>query len=160
MSRGYQLSGLALCNKADLIGHCRGYAVSLGHDRIQQEDIQKGMAAFSDDLLSEINLEIRDVYPDSGDLLYAFLGSPAKFNREALEGRFQNYGVPADAITSLIEMLFWFGFLGFVWTNGEPRFIYSFHYNMKVMNGAHDQLVRNGITYVINPAFIPALGLT
>ncbi len=144
----------------DLIGHCRGYAVSLGHDRIQQEDIQKGMAAFSDDLLSEINLEIRDVYPNSGDLLYAFLGNPAKLGRSELESRLSINGAPSDAINSLTEMLFWFGFLGFVWTNGEPRFVYSFHYNMKVMQGAHDQLVRNGITYVINPAFIPALGLT
>jgi len=144
----------------DLIGHCRGYAVSLGHDRIQQEDIQKGMAAFSDDLLSEINLEIRDVYPTFGDVLYAFLGSTARFGRDELEIRLFDNGVPQDTIPDLIEMLFWFGFLGFVWTNGEPRFIYSFHYNMKVMKGAHEQLARNGITYVINPAFIPALGLT
>ena len=144
----------------DLIGHCRGYAVSLGHDRIQQDDIQKGMAAFSNDLLSEINLEIRDVYPDSGDLLYAFLGNPAKFGRPELESRLSNHGVSEGEVASLTDMLFWFGFLGFVWTNGESRFIYSFHYNMKVMKGAHDQLARNGITYVINPAFIPALGLT
>lgn len=144
----------------DLIGHCRGYAVSLGHDRIQQEDIRKGMAAFSDDLLSEINLEIRDVYPESGDLLYAFLGNSAKFGRSELESRLSNHGIPNVAIDNLTEMLFWFGFLGFVWTNGESRFIYSFHYNMKVMKGAHGQLVQNGITYVINPAFIPALGLT
>ncbi len=144
----------------DLIGHCRGYAVSLGHDRIQKEDIQKGMAAFSDDLLSEINLEIRDVYPESGDLLYAFLGNPSKFGRTKLLNHLNNHGVPSEAIENLTEMLFWFGFLGFVWTTGEPRFIYSFHYNMKVMRGAHDQLARSGVMYVINPAFGPALGLS
>jgi hypothetical protein len=29
---------------------------------------------------------------------------------------------------------------------------------MKVMKGHHDQMVRNGITYVINPAFVPGAG--
>lgn len=144
----------------DLINHCRGYAVSLGHDRIQRDDIEKGMAAFSDDLLAEINLEIRDVYPAAGDLLYAFLGATSRFPRDELLARLTAHGVSEDVLDQLTNMLFWFGFLGFVWTTGEPRFIYSFHYNMKVMRGAHDQLARNGITYVINPAFLTALGST
>lgn len=144
----------------DLIGHCRGYAVSLGHDRIQIDDINKGLSAFSDDLLAEINLEIRDVYPDSGELLYAFLGCHSKFNRATLLAQLTQHGVPPDSQEKLVEMLLWFGFLGFLWTTGESRYIYSFHYQMKVMRGTHDQLVRNGITYVINPAFAPALGLT
>jgi hypothetical protein len=144
----------------DLIAHCRGYAVSLDHDRITREDIDKGMAAFSDDLLSEINLEIRDVFPSTDQLLYAFLGSKSKFNRAELLERLTNHGVAEDALDHLIEILFWFGFLGFVWTTGDSRFIYSFHYNMKVMQGSHDQLARQGITYVINPAFAPALGLS
>lgn len=144
----------------DLISHCRGYAVSLGHERIQKDDIEKGMAAFSDDLLAEINLEIRDVHPSAGDLLYAFLGCKSKFTREELLSRLAAFGVMDDTVEQLTNMLFWFGFLGLVWTTGEPKFIYSFHYNMKVMRGAHDQLARAGVTYVINPAFVPALGLT
>jgi hypothetical protein len=144
----------------DLIGHCRGYAVSLEHDRITQRDIEKGMAAFSDDLLSEINLEIRDVYPSTDQLLYAFLGCASRFDKSELLSRLARHGVPDEALSELIKILFWFGFLGFVWTTGEPRYIYSFHYNMKVMQGAHDQLARQGITYIINPAFAPALGLT
>lgn len=144
----------------DLISHCRGYAVSLGHDRILKVDIEKGLAAFSDDLLSELNLEIRDVFPDSDDVLHAFLGSPARLSREALNQRLSGHGIPAEKIAELTEMLFWFGFLGSVWTDGTPRFIYSFHYNMKVMQGTHAQLVGSGVTYVLNPAFVTALGLT
>lgn len=143
----------------DLISHCRGYAVSLGHERIDKDDIVKGMAAFSDDLLAEINLEIRDVYPSAGDVLYAFLGSASRFDRGELVNRLTTHGAAERDVEDLTQMLIWFGFLGLVWTTGEPRFIYSFHYNMKVMRGAHDQLVRSGITYVINPAFAPALGL-
>lgn len=144
----------------DLIGHCRGYAVSLGHDRILREDIEKGLAAFSDDLLSELNLEIRDVFPHADDVLYAFLGSPSRLSREALLQRLTGHGIPAEKLDELTEMLFWFGFLGFVWTDGTHRFIYSFHYNMKVMQGTHKQLMGNGVTYILNPAFVAALGLT
>jgi nucleoside 2-deoxyribosyltransferase len=143
----------------DLIGHCRGYAVSLGHDRILRADIEKGLGAFSNDLLSELNLEIRDVFPQSDDVLYAFLGSPARLTREALDQKLVGHGVLSANLDELIEMLFWFGFLGFLWADGTPRFIYSFHYNMKVMQGTHTQLAAGGVTYVLNPAFVTALGL-
>jgi len=144
----------------DLIGHCRGYAVSLGHERILKEDIMKGLAAFSNDLLSELSLEIRDVFPTADNVLYAFIGCPSRFDRVTLTNRFTSHGIPEERIDAFTEMLFWFGFLGFIWTSGDPRFIYTFHYNMKVMRGMHDQLATSGITYVINPAFTEALGLT
>ena len=37
----------------DLIGHCKGYALNLGHNKIEKEDIEKGCNAFSNDLLAE-----------------------------------------------------------------------------------------------------------
>lgn len=143
----------------DLIGHCRGYAISLGHDRILKVDIEKGLAAFSDDLLSELNLEIRDVFPEADSVLYAFLGSTSHLSSEMLLQKLAGHGIPPEKFEGLTEMLFWFGFLGFLWTDGTPRFIYSFHYNMKVMQGTHAQLKASGATYVLNPAFVTALGL-
>jgi hypothetical protein len=143
----------------DLIGHCRGYAISLGHDRILKEDIEKGLAAFSDDLLSELNLEIRDVFPEADNVLYAFLGCTSHLSSETLLQKLAGHGIPPEKFEELTEMLFWFGFLGFLWTDGTPRFIYSFHYNMKVMQGTHAQLTGGGATYVLNPAFVKALGL-
>jgi len=40
----------------ELIGHCRGFAVNLGHERILKEDIlpPKGLSAFSNDLVNEL----------------------------------------------------------------------------------------------------------
>lgn len=143
----------------ELIGHCRGHAVNLGHDRITKEDISKGLSAFSNDLLSELDLEIRDVWPKAEHVLYAFIGSKRQLTRDQLLSKLQAHGVENDQLDHLIELLFWFGFLGFLWTNGEPRFIYSFHYNMKVLEGTHKQLRGTGITYSLNPAFEVALGL-
>lgn len=144
----------------ELIGHCRGHAVNLGHERITKEDIAKGLSTFSNDLLSELDLEIRDVWPKAENVLYAFIGSKRQLTREQLLSKLRAHGVAEDQLDHLIELLFWFGFLGFLWTNGEPRFIYSFHYNMKVLEGTHKQLLATGITYSLNPAFEVALGLT
>jgi hypothetical protein len=48
----------------NLLSHCRGYAINLGHDKIQPDDIRRGLDAFSTDLIYDIDLEIRDVLPD------------------------------------------------------------------------------------------------
>ena len=143
----------------ELIGHCRGYAVNLGHDKIRKDDIYKGHVAFSNDLVTELGLEIRDVFPEAENVLYAFIGSPSSFNRQTLERLLIDTGIEEEHINNVIDLLFWFGFLGFIWTNDEHRYIYSFNYNMALMRGIHEKLLKSGIAYVINPAFSPALGI-
>ncbi len=145
----------------ELLGHCRGYAVNLGHERILKDDVlpPKGLSAFSNDLVTELGLEIRDVFPEAKDVLYAFIGAPSRMDRQCLVRILEEAGfIPAN-IENVIDILFWFGFLGFIWTDSEPRFIYSFNYSMQVLRGSHKKLVDSGITYVINPAFISALGV-
>ncbi len=145
----------------DLIGHCRGYALNLGHDKISGEDISKGCNAFSNDLLAEINLEIRDVFPNAQDLLYAFIGSRPTLEREELRKALAGHDVPEEDLAGVVNLLLWFGFLGFQWTDGSVRYIYSFMYNMKVLQGTHDKLLAAGtVKYSINPAFAPALGIS
>jgi len=145
----------------DLIGHCRGYALNLGHEKITRDDISKGCNAFSNDLLAEINLEIRDVFPNAPDLLYAFIGSPSTLSREELRQALVGHDVLEDDLAGVVNLLLWFGFLGFRWTDGSIRYIYSFMYNMKVLQGSHDKLLASGaVEYTINPAFAPALGIS
>ena len=145
----------------DLLGHCKGYAVNLGHNRIDKDDIAKGCSAFSNDLLSELDLEIRDVYPSAENLLYSFIGSPSALTRQQLTDTLTSNGIKPEQLAAIIKTLLWFGFIGIVWTDGSHRYIYSFHYNMKVLEGSHNQLLASGhAQYIINPAFAPALGLT
>ncbi|HEY9277217.1 MAG TPA: hypothetical protein VIO87_03340 [Methylotenera sp.] len=145
----------------DLIGHCRGYAMNLGHERILKEDIKKGCSAFSNDLLTELDLEIRDVFPSAENLLYAFIGCPSTINRERLISILKEHGVDDENHKSVIKLLLWFGFLGLLWNDGTNRYIYSFHYNMKVLEGVHNQMIKaKTVNYVLNPAFTTALGLT
>lgn len=144
----------------DLIGHCKGYALNLGHSRIEKEDVVKGCSAFSNDLLSELDLEIRDVYPSADHLLYAFIGAHSTLSRQQLVDTLASHGILPDHHDPILKILLWFGFIGILGTDGSPRYIYSFHYNMRVLEGTHNQLLANQrAQYVINPAFAPALGL-
>lgn len=143
----------------ELIGHCRGYAMNLGHEKITKEDILKGCSAYSNDLLAELGLEIRDVYPSAHDLLYAFIGAKRLLQRDEVLRILSHFGIPDSDQEEVIRLLMWFGFLGFVWSDGSHRYIYSFHYNMKVMSGSHTGLLNSGVTYTVNPAFVPALGI-
>lgn len=143
----------------DLLGHCRGYAMNLGHDRIMKEDISKACSAFSNDLLVEIDLEIRDVFPAAEHLLYAFIGCSQQLSRSELLRILSTQNIATKDHNAIVTLLLWFGFLGFLWTDGSPRYIYSFHYNMNVLEGTHNVLLNGGVVYVINPAFQPALGL-
>ena len=133
--------------------------MNLGHDRIMKEDISKACSAFSNDLLAEIDLEIRDVFPSAEHLLYAFIGSSKELRREDLLQVLAGHSISTTYVDAFVNLLLWFGFLGFIWTDGSQRYIYSFHYNMKVLQGSHNVLLNNGVIYVINPAFHPALGV-
>lgn len=145
----------------DLIGHCKGYALNLGHVRIEKDDIVKGCNAFSNDLLSELDLEIRDVFPSADHLLYAFIGAPSTLCHQDLLTTLTDHGVEADKLDAVVRVLLWFGFIGLQWTDGTTRYIYSVNYNMKVLEGTHNKLLARGnVRYMINPAFASALGLT
>lgn len=131
------------------------------YQRIEKDDIVKGCGAFSNDLLSELDLEIRDLFPSAGNVLYAFIGSSRELTHPQLTDTLRSYGIEAEQLDAIIKLLLWFGFIGMAWTDGSDRYIYSFHYNMKVLEGSYSKMLSSGhLRYVINPAFAPALGLT
>jgi len=66
----------------NLLSHCRGYAINLGHDKIRADDIRRGLDAFSTDLIYDIDLEIRDVLPFAEDVLYTFFRQSALLSEQ------------------------------------------------------------------------------
>jgi len=58
----------------DLINQCKSFAVNLNHSIIEEDDIKKGLEAYSSDLLADIHYEIDDISPGNGESLYAFIG--------------------------------------------------------------------------------------
>ena len=141
----------------DLVGHCRSVAINLGHTKIERDDFVKGLSAFSSDLLSEINLEIRDVLPAAEDILYQFIGSNSRLGVDELNSVVDEVSDSTAEREAFIEILLWYGALGVMRPNGDTTFIYSVNYDMKRFEAIIGKLASEGLVYVINPAFGAAL---
>lgn len=141
----------------DLVNHCRSVAINLRHERIEAEDFEKGLAAYSSDLLSEVNLEIRDVLPEAENVLYQFIDSPAKLTASELNALLDNVSDSDAERDAFVELLLWYGALGVIRLSGDTTFIYSVNYDMNILRGIIRKLGDTGITYAINPAFAAAL---
>jgi hypothetical protein len=136
----------------NLINHCKSNAVNFGHSRIEQGDIEKGLAAYSTDLIYDIGYEIRDVLPDAEDILYHFLGSPSEIRATDLVAALQGKHGP-ELTEKTIEILIWYGVLGVVRSGGEIAYIYSVNYDVKRLYVMRDRMVEQERRYHINPAF-------
>ena len=140
----------------NFIGHCKSFAVNLNHKKIKETDISKGFQAYSADILSDISLEIQDVFPGEEKLLSAFYFSKDKFSEVELHSILQSQITKPDDAQKIIELLLWYGFLGLVTNSEEVSYIYSVNYNIDLLR----TIIRkagNQLLYIINPGFWPSL---
>ncbi|MHB1544947.1 MAG: P-loop ATPase, Sll1717 family [Gammaproteobacteria bacterium] len=144
----------------DLINHCRSVAVNLRHARIEEDDIRKGLEAYSNDLVSEINLEIRDVIPEAENVLYHFIGERKTIGAQNLEALLLQEGMTPSLLPQILNVLYWHGVLGLVWPDGHVEYIYDAKYNMRLFAAQMEKLKKTGLMFQMNPAFWPALGVT
>ena len=102
----------------NLVNHCKSNAVNSGHKRIEHVDIDKGMAAYSTDLIYDIGFEIRDVLPEARDAWYQFLGVSSEIRAsDLLVGLELKQGTAAAQ--RIMDILIWYGVLGVVRTGGD-----------------------------------------
>jgi hypothetical protein len=142
----------------DLANYCHGFAVNLGHPKIEVSDINKGIAAFSSDLVKDIGFEIRDVFPDAENVLYAFIDEPQTLPAKELTGLLERGGIVPANIEEIVDLLLWYGVLGVRRIDGIVSYIYTVNYEMQILRGIIRKLdSQQGLVYVINPAFIPGL---
>lgn len=143
-------------NLIKLFGACRGFAVNLQHEKIQVEDIRKGLETYSNDLLVEADQELTDITPKAARLIYQFLNESSEYSVDDLKVLLDINEMTSEEINQVTEFLLYYGFLGIRYASEEPQYIYDVGYNMEILK----TLVRknlNAITYVFNPAFWPAL---
>lgn len=138
----------------NLINQCKSFAINLNHDRVLEEDIEKGLTAYSTDLLTDIGYEINDVENNVDDVLYAFIGSKAQISQSDIFNSLADFGVDEKFFNKIFDLLLWYGFIGLL-VNDEPKYIYDFNYSMKLMSGIIKS--KGDVGFLINPAFWPAL---
>lgn len=140
----------------NLINHCKSFAINLNHEIIEGSDIEKGIAAYSADLLRDIGYELQDVSDETEGLLYAFVASSADLSEQQVMDTLLKSGLDQQKASRAVDLLLWYGFLGIRINSDDPKFIYDFSYNKALMDGVKKNS-NQAVSLVINQAFWPAL---
>jgi hypothetical protein len=144
-------------NVLKMFNHCRGFATNFGRQKISEADIEKGITAYSQDLLEELDRELTDVYPAAKDLLYYFLDAPEILTAQKLNAILNEGGIDEAEREKVVDFLLYFGVLG-TRLGETDHFIYSVNYDLKVLK-IRAQRHEGTADYLVNPAFWPALGI-
>lgn len=140
----------------NLINHCKSFAINLNHDLIDSADIEKGVAAYSSDLLRDIGYELRDIAHETEGVLYSFIACSPNLSEVEVLQTLIGSGLNEGQAHNVMDLLLWYGFLGICINSDEPKFIYNFNYNKALMDGVKRKSTQ-GVSMVINQAFWPAL---
>lgn len=139
-------------NLIKLLGHCRGFAVGMGRDRIEEIDFEKGLKAYSLDLITEADQELTDILGRDTNLIYHFIGEGEYFSKSKLEKILSGAGILQEEISSVVSFMLYYGFLGVKPGASQTKFIFDVAYDMKLIEVL---ISKSGsdITFVLNPAF-------
>ena len=83
-------------NFLKLFIHCRGSAVNLGHDRIEADDLEKGLKNYSYDIIIDADQELTDVEPSANGLIYQFIGESSQFSRKEINSLMEENKIESD----------------------------------------------------------------
>ena len=139
----------------NLINHCKSFAINLNHEIVNESDIEKGLSAYSSDLLRDIGYELRDVASETENILYSFVGCRSALSESDVMSLIAGNGRAADESLKIFDLLLWYGFLGISVNAGDAKYIYDFSYNKALMDGVKNK--SNDCLICINQAFWPAL---
>lgn len=143
-------------NLIKLFQHCKGFAVNVSHEQIGADDVKSALEAYSRDLVTEINREIGDVFPQAPRVLYDLAHEKADITHDDLLvfGELKQL----DRVNSerLIDLLFYYAVIGLPEDDGRCTFIYDTQYDMDLLRALARK--RGGVpTYRIHQAYWPAL---
>lgn len=145
-------------NLIKLLGHCRGFAVGLQRARIGEAEFEKGLRAYSLDLITEADQELTDILGEDTNLIYHFIGEGEEFDQTKLERIIAGANVSAGKMAQVIEFMLYYGFLGIKTGDDSVRFIFDVGYDMKLLMVLAVKAKQN-LTYVLSRAFHPGLNL-
>jgi hypothetical protein len=132
-------------------------AINRRHEKVLEPDFLQAEKYYSDDLLKSVNFELKGVFPDSTDLLYCFLGSPATMTYEDATTRIRSSILDAALVDRALTLLLWYGFLGVATDTTLENVRYSFdvRYDMEKLRFP---LRTSAGRLRIHPAFHESLG--
>lgn len=123
-------------NLIKLLSHCRSFAVGLERLRIEETDLEKGLRAYSLDLITEADQELRDIVGQGSNLIYHFIGEGDEFDEARLSRIILGGGVPLDKLESVVEYLLYYGFVGVKIPGVGIKYIFDVGYDMKLFKSS------------------------
>ena len=145
-------------NVIKIFAHSKGFASNLSHARIEESDLEKGVRAYSQDLLVELDHELTDVFPAAKDLLYQFIDTPPCLSHADLVSLIRGGGIEDVEVLKVIHFLLYYGILGVRTGDDQVHYIFNVNYDLKVLQVRASKATASG-GYIMNPAFRPALGI-
>ncbi len=141
-----------------LVELCLSHAINIENDKIEQEDIEKGLVSYSMTLLKDIGMEIRDIDERFERLPQIFIGLDDQITEKVLHELLEVEFPALDDRTKAIDHLLWYGVLGVV-EGLRHLFIFDVHYDFEIFMARVRKIKREkgNIDYVIHKAFWPAL---
>ncbi len=145
-------------NVIKIFSHAKGFASNLNHQKIEESDLAKGVLAYSQDLIVELDHELTDVFPAAQDLLYHFIDAKPELSPSDLRLLISEAGIDHNDIERVVDFLLYYGIVGVKSAEGEDVYIYNVNYDLKVLQ-IRAARGNDSTRYVMNPAFRPALGI-
>jgi len=143
----------------DFVNHTKAHAVNLRHSKLLEEDFIAGERAYSTDLINQIDLEIKDVYPEAENSLYAFIEAPSLLDEAQLKVLFARLNLPDQKYNDMVELFLWYGFLGIMRDDSSCTYIYDVNYEMRKLVALRNKRPPDTIVYAINAAFWAGLDI-
>lgn len=144
-------------NLLKIFGHSKGFANNFNHTRIEESDIEKGIQAYSQDLLIELDHELADVFPTAPDVLYALLDQPPEATKLKFLELLQSNNMDAETAEKVFGFLLYYGVIGLK-AEAEVQYIFDVNYDSRILETRARRL-GDEATFAINPAFWDALGI-
>jgi hypothetical protein len=128
----------------------------LGHEKIEVEDIERGIKAYSRDLVTEVDRELTDIYPTANRLIYEFSEENAEFTHDELSILIQCANLDEEQAGRVISLLLYYGVLGIKNGDDDPMYIYDVGYDLESLK-VRMRKWGYAARYLVNPALWPAL---
>ena len=146
-------------NLLKIFRYSLGYAINLGHERIEVEDITRGLRTYSQDLVTEVDRELTDVFPRAKKLIYDFSEENSRFSHDELTTLVRLFGLTEVETDSVITFLIYYGIIGVQReSEEEPLYIYDVNYNIELIR-VRIRKWSEATRYVVNPSLWMALNL-
>lgn len=140
----------------NIIENAIANGINRGHTVVDEDDCIDSVRQHSHFLLNDFGYEIRDVSGLSAKILQALVGVGEYVTRSEILDRL-NTKVPDPTSTDrAFRLLLWYGLLGVVDRNNDPKYIYDYEYSLDRLQTEID-LQKDEPLYVTNPAIHVAL---